>query len=188
MVDGGEVTDALAPIPVGVRYDPSESQPLDEWSVAVYDELKSWASNHFGRWEFWEPGYLVLTLDTFEGVKIEPVVIDTYEGKLTITFGYWEAHLPGDGIYDDTDSHRAAVSARDMASRWFRGELATAIYFSALGKWCGSKALDEPVDLKAVADIDWIENFSPARVEIRKAQASQWRHFEISNGELSATR
>lgn len=188
MGTGGEATDALAPVPEGVRYEHSESQPLDEWSIAVYDELKSWASEHQGRWEFWAPGYLVLTIDTSEGVEVEPVVIDTYEGELTINFGYWEAHLPGDGVYDDTDSHRAAISAQDMASKWLRGELATAVYFSAVGKWCGSKALDEPIDLTVVTDIGWIENFAPVRVEIRKAQKSAWRHIQILNGELSATR
>ena len=184
MADNGEDIASPASAPKGVPYLPSENRPLDEWSVAIFEELRDWAFQLQGRWEFWEPDYLVLTIDSFHGAAIEPVVIDTYEGELTITFGYWEAHLPGDGIYDETDSNRAAISAKSLTSQWLHGQVATAIYFSAVGQWCGSKMVDEPVDLEALADIDWIANFAPTRIEIRKAQKSDRRHFQISNGAL----
>jgi hypothetical protein len=184
MTGSGE--DIVSPAaPLGVPYPSSENRPLDEWSVAIYEELRSWAFQLQGRWEFWEPDYLVLTIDSFHGAVVEPVMIDTYQGELTITFGNWEKHLPSDGIYDETDSHRAAVRAKTLAAQWFSGQVATAIYFSAVDKWCGSKLVDEPIDLEAVADISWIEDFAPVRVEIRKAQKSDWRHFLISNGKLT---
>lgn len=171
----------------GVSYEPSSGHPISEWSLAVYGELASWAADHNGRWEFWSPDYLVLTIDHCRGDAIQPVMIDTCEGELTITFGYWECHLPDEGVNDETDSHRAASRAIEMTRAWLSGKTATAIYFSDAGKWCGSKLLVEPVDPQTLTDISWIADFGPATVEIRKARRAEWRRFNLSNGVLEET-
>lgn len=187
MPDKGAKEGALsAPAASGEAYVPSSAQPVTEWSDAVYRELTDWASVLAGRWERWAPEYLVLTIDTHGGSAIEPVVIDTYEGELTVTFGFWETHLPGDGIYDDSDSHRASKAAKTLVSDWLEGRTATAIYFDIEDKWCGSKLLETPQDASLIGDIEWIETFRPVRVEIRKSQKSEWQHFRLGDENLSS--
>ena len=176
-----------SPAAVGVPYTPSPAQPVTEWSEAIYYELKDWPLARTGSWARWDPNYLVLTIDSYDGVPVEPVVIDTYEGELTITFGYWEAHLPSDGIYDETDSQRAVEAAKVLASDWLTGRIATAIFFDADDQWCGSKVLENPDDTSLLADTAWIEDFGPVRVELRKSRSTDWQHFRVANGKLSVS-
>jgi len=182
---GEGAKEGASSVPVsGVPYVPSSAQPVTEWSEAIFRELCDWASAHVGRWERWDPDYLVLTIDTHKGLAVEPVVIDTFEDELTVTFGYWETLLPEDGIHDDTDSRRAAVAARALASDWLEGRIATAVYFAG-DKWCGSRMIEANEDYQSrIADIEWIKNLGPKRVELRWADRSRLTHFTLSNGHL----
>ncbi|CAN5148365.1 hypothetical protein BH10PSE3_BH10PSE3_39820 [soil metagenome] len=172
------------PPPVGVPYVPSSAQPVTEWSAAIFQEFQDWPIAQSGKWEWWNQDYLVLRIESHLGAVSEEVLIDTCDDELTVAFGYWETHLPYDGIYDDTDSSRAANAAKALVGDWLTGETATAIYFSADGKWCGSKHLDNPDDISGLADIAWIESFNPTRVEVRKARKADWRFFDIIDGTL----
>lgn len=160
---------------------------MTEWSEAIYAEFKDWLPARQARWEWWNPDYLVLTIASYSDQPVEPVIIDTYEGELTITFGFWEAHLPDDGQYDDTDSNRAAEAAKALALDWLEGRIATAVYADSNGKWCGSKLLERPDDVSTLADIEWIKDFGPSTVEVRKSLRSDWRKYQITDGRLQST-
>lgn len=178
--------DDLTSVPgaVGLRYVSSPEQPVSEWSDAVYRELRDRVEARTGRWEWWEPGYLVLRIEAHEGSPVEPVVLDTYADELTVTFGFWETQLPDDGSHDEDDSSRASAAARLLVSDWLDGRIATAIYFDADDKWCGSKLVENPEDTAPLSDITWLADFRPARVEVRKSKRVEWRHFHLKNGKL----
>lgn len=181
------MSETATPPPVGVPYVPSPAQPVTEWSAAIYQEFQDWPTTQPGSWDWWNQDYLVLRIGSYLGAAIEEVVIDTYDNELTVTFGYWETHLPADGVHDDTDSSRAANAAKELVGDWLAGKIATAIYFSAEDKWCGSILLASSDDLAALLDIVWIESFKPTRVEVRKAQKADWRRFNIVDGQLQNT-
>lgn len=160
---------------------------MTEWSAAIYAEFKDWPLAENEIWERWEPDYLVLKISSHLGTPVEPVWIDTCEDELTVNFGFWEIHLPDDGIYDDTDSTRAANAAKTLALDWLNGRIATAVYSGNNGKWCGSKLLDDPDDISTLADIEWIKHSGPTEVEIRKSLRSDWRKYQIIDGRLQRT-
>ncbi|MGX1587437.1 hypothetical protein [Brevundimonas diminuta] len=172
--------------PIGLPYTPSPDQPVTEWSEAIYAELKDWPPAANGIWERWEPDYLVLKISSHLGTPVEPIWIDTCEDELTVNFGYWEIHLPDDGIYEDTDSTRAAEAAKILALDWLDGRISTAVYSDRNGKWCGSKLLEQPDDFSILADIEWIKDFGPTEIEVRKSLRSDWRKYQIIDGRLQS--
>ena len=178
------MSETAAPPTVGAPYVPSPAQPVTEWTAAIYKEFQDWPIAQSGHWEWWNQDYLVLRIGSHLGMPIEEVLIDTCDDELSVTFGYWETHLPDDGVSDDSDSFRAANAAKDLISDWLAGKTATAIYFSAADKWCGSKFLENPDDRTALADIASIRSFNPTRVEVRRARKADWRFFDIIDGHL----
>jgi hypothetical protein len=178
------VSETAAPPPNGIPYIPSPAQPVTEWSEAIYEEFRNWPMARLGDWEWWNQDYLVLKIRSHLGSPVEEVFVDTCDGELTVTFGYWETHLPDDGIHDDTDSYRAANAAKELIGDWLAGRIATAIYFDANDKWCGSKLLEITDDGSSLADIASIKSFNPIRVEVRRAQKADWRFFDIIDGNL----
>ncbi|TCS03875.1 hypothetical protein [Caulobacter sp. BK020] len=181
------MSETATPPIAGVAYVPSSAQPVTEWSAVIYKEFQHWPAARSGHWEWWNQDYLVLRIGSHLGDAVEEVLIDTCDDELTVTFGYWETHLPDDGLSDDTDSFRAANVAKELIVDWLAGKTATAIYFSAADKWCGSKYLENPHDLSGLADIAWIESFNPTRVEVRRARKADWRFFDIIDGNLQDT-
>ena len=178
------MSETATPPAVGAPYVPSPAQPVTEWTAAIYQEFQDWPIAQSGYWEWWNQDYLVLRIGSHLGMPIEEVMIDTCDDELSVTFGYWETHLPDDGVSDDTDSFRAANAAKDLISDWLAGKTATAIYFSAADKWCGSRFLENPDDRTGPADIASIRSFNPTRVEVRKARRADWRFFDIIDGHL----
>ena len=178
------MSETATPPAVGAPYVPSPAQPVTEWTAAIYQEFQNWPIAQSGHWEWWNQDYLVLRIGLHLGMPIEEVLIDTCDDELSVTFGYWETHLPDDGVSDDTDSFRAANAAKDLIGDWLAGKAATAIYFSAADKWCGSKFLENPDDRTALADIASIRSFNPTRVEVRRVRKADWRFFNIIDGHL----
>lgn len=170
--------------PKGTIYRPDVDQ-VDDWSKAIYQRLVDWPAARNGKWERWEPGYLVLTITSDQGGDIEPVVLDTYEDELTITFGYWETHAPSHVPSEMSDDEAAAEEAKKFVDGWIGGQLFTAIYFDAAGKWCGSITVepDEIADRVRWGE-EWIRNFQPARVELRRPRRADWRYFVVSGSEI----
>jgi hypothetical protein len=147
------------------------------WSLEAYAAFESWAKARNGIWERWDPDYLVLTIDSANGLPAEAVIIDTFDDELTITFGYWESHLDG------TDE-AAVREAKEYAEKWLSGEWSTAVYKKADGSWCGSKLIEGKDTPDWLADIEWIKYFEPSHVEIRRARRSEWLKFAIVGGVL----
>ena len=181
--DGGSTSTSAAG---GCPYNPATSPSVTEWSAAVFGELHDWAARYAGRWERWDPEYLVLTIDAVDGKAIEPIVIDTCEEELTLGFGYWECDFPDDMIRNDDDSRRASKAAMTLAEAWLEDHVATAIYFDEHDKWCGSRLIETRNDIARLADIAWINFLRPSRVEIRKRDRSAWQSFPLVDSDLIA--
>ena len=167
--------------PIGTPFSPTSSEEVDEWSLQVFELLASWPIANAGEWKRWEPGYLVLEISEEGDAPIEPIVIDTADEELTVTFGYWEAHLPTDY---DADARQAVEEAKGLVTQWLRGEIRTAVFTDASGNWCGSR-LVEGDDLLPQLDPEWIRDFNPTNVEVRTPARTNWRQFAINGDALA---
>lgn len=170
--------------PHGIPYVPG-STPVDEWSLAIHGALRDWPVAKGAKWERWEPGYLVLTISGEADDPFDPIVLDTYDDELTVTFGYWETHLPLNVDAGASESDTAAREAKELVEDWLAGRTLTAIYFGAEDKWCGSITVD-PSDLpeRLLYGAAWIKDFGPTRIELRTPRKRDWRHFVVRDGEV----
>jgi hypothetical protein len=170
----------------GTPYSP-ESDQVDEWSRAIYGNLRSWAASRQGKWERWEPGYLLLTITSDGQAEVDPILLYTADEELTVTFGYWETHLPAGGSSGDDDDEIAADEARGIVEDWLFGRMLTAIYFDKDGQWCGSLSA-EPSDLPDRLQVgrEWIAYSQPSRIEVRSPRQRDWRHFDIDGSRIVA--
>jgi hypothetical protein len=164
--------------PEGVPFPSPTAGPVSDWSLTVYESLKDWAGRRGGSWARWEPGYLVLTIDKHNGEQVEPAVIHTSGDALTVTFGYW------DDESREVDDAAALSEIRQWAENWIEGVWSTAVYTQEDGRWCGSRCIVEPGIPERIADVEWISNFNPTHVEIRRARKSEWRRYAIVDGAL----
>jgi hypothetical protein len=168
----------------GIPYSP-ETRQVDEWSRAIYENLRDWAESLQGKWERWEPGYLLLTLTSDGEAEVDPILLYTADEELTVTFGYWETHLPEGGSSAEDDDEIAADEARGIVEDWLAGRMLTAIYFDKDGQWCGSLSA-EPGDLpnRLQGGREWIANSQPSRIEVRSPRQRDWRHFDIDGSQI----
>jgi len=156
---------------------------IDDWSLAILEALLKWSVAKDGRWTREEPGYLLLEIRKFHGKDIDPILIDTADEELTVSFGYWEAHLPM--TLGKEDAEATADEAKRLVERWLSAEIATAVYSDANGKWRGS-ILIEGGDLQArLRDgAKWIENLAPTHVEVRYSCLERTRRFAIDGEQI----
>ncbi|MFN3511434.1 MAG: hypothetical protein ACK41C_00165 [Phenylobacterium sp.] len=169
----------------GVPYRP-DIHEVSEWSRAIYDHLRDWAASREGKWERWEPGYLLMTITSDNGTEVEPIQIYTADEELTVTFGFWETHLPAPGWSGEDDDKIASAEARDLVEDWLSGRMFTAIYFNGGGQWCGSLSVEADQDLsdRLRYGRDWMRSFKPARIEVRRPRKAEWRHFDLKGGDI----
>lgn len=146
------------------------------WSRAVHAELLPWSRELAGRWANWPPGYLVLTIDRLRGAAVEPVVIDTADQIVTVTFGCMELHLD-----EHADSAAAAAAAaRIQADDWLRGALRTAVFSGSDGNWCGTTLLDDGELAPQIENAaQRMREHSPVRVEVRCSARRDWQTFVV---------
>jgi hypothetical protein len=118
------------------------------------------------------------------GKEIEPVVLHTWDEELTVELRHWDTHFP-DWNSDLTDDHaQIAAQTVSVADDWLDGRFALAVYFAG-DKWCGSRTIEAEEDFHSrMADIEWIRDFGPTRVELRWADKSRLKHFTFSDGQL----
>ena len=149
---------------------------VDAWSRAVHAELLAWAGELSGRWGQWPPGYLVLRIDRLQRAEIEPVLIDTADRIVTVTFGCMELHLDEHG----DNAAAAAAAARVHAEDWLRGSLRTAVFSGSDGNWCGTTLLDDG-DLapQIEAAAQRMREHRPVRVEVRCSDRRHWQTFVV---------
>ncbi len=117
----------------------------------------------------------MLEIENIEGETVDPILIYTADDEITVTFGYWETHLPV-GQADAVDTAQQAMA---LVSQWLAGEIRTAVLTDASGKWCGSILLEPGDVIPQLAIIrDWI-TINPTRLEVRSPHRSDWRTYEI---------
>jgi len=172
------------PSPVGTPYTAAAGQPISKWSARIFDELRGWADQRQGQWAWWPEGYLVLTVDRIDGQEIEPLVLHTWGEELTLELRHWDTHFPDWNSPEADDPSQIAVEAVSVAESWLAGRFALAVYFAG-DKWCGSRTVEPDEDrIAMMADIAWIKDFGPERVELRWADKLRLEHFIFSNGQL----
>lgn len=169
--------------PTGVPFTADLADSVDDWSRALFDTLRSWHVAREGRWTRCEPGYLLLEVELVDGADIDPVMIDTADDELTVTFGYWEAHLPEPFGNGEADAPETAEQAKQLVEDWLAGRVRTAVFTNKEDEWCGSK-LVEGDDLLPQLDPDWISSFRPTQVEVRTPYRTAWRRFSIDGNQI----
>lgn len=169
------------PQPVnGIPFVPG-STPVSDWSMGAYKSLQDWSKTYDAKWEWWEPGYLMLTIIGDEHGPIEPVFIDTAEDELTVAFGMWETHLPSYNMATEDELASSVSEAKQLSQDWITERLLSIVFFNAEEKWCGSlTSLPEELDSELLRGAAWIMNFGPKRAEVRAARREQWRFFDIT--------
>lgn len=166
---------------VGVPYD-REAMPVSQWSLDIHDALKDWPTGFSVKWEWWKPGYLVLTITDSAQGPVEPVWIDTSNEELTVSFGMWEAHLPTHEMPVEQELVLAVAEVKRVTEDWFASRLLTVVYFDAAGKWCGSlTSPPDELDVRLADGVSWISDFGPKRAEVRSARRDRWRFFSIGS-------
>ncbi|MBB4096979.1 hypothetical protein [Sphingomonas kyeonggiensis] len=167
--------------PIGIPYDGTAPESIDPWSRLIFDTLSPWPIAQAGTWTRWDPGYLLLQIDTSGDAKIEPIFIDSADSGLTVMFGHWEDTLPHmETSSTDEDAAVAAAQVERLVEQWLGGDLRTAVYYRADGEWCGSIAIeghDAGLQLRhAAAEL---RDFSPVRVELRSPARKDWEEIAI---------
>jgi hypothetical protein len=169
------------PAPTGTPFSAASPGEVDQWSLEVFDLLSQWPTAQEGQWTKWPPGYLVLEISMNDGRPIEPVILYTADEELTVTFGYWEDHLLSDHA---ADARQAVDEAKELVRQWLCGEIRTAVFTDASGKWCGSR-LVEGEDILPQLGPDWVRSFNPTHVELRSPNRSEWRRFSINGDDVT---
>ena len=171
------MTDAIE---TGVAYPSDLAGPVDKWSEAVYAALCEWDVAREGEWTRWEPGYVLLTITHVEGSEVEPIMLDTADEELTVTFGYWETHNPAPCELWDAEADVIAEHAKLLVARWLRGDVRTAVLTDAVGKWCGTTMIEHGElmpQLRAAAL--WLRDFRPEQVEVRTPAKRDWQKYPV---------
>jgi len=126
----------------------------------------------------------VLTIDQSGDQAIEPVVLHTWDEDLTVELRHWDTHFPDWNSKPTDDPAEIATQAVSVADNWLAGRFALAVYF-ADDRWCGSRTIEADEEFyPRMADIEWIKDFGPTRVELRWADKTRLKHFTLSNGQL----
>jgi hypothetical protein len=161
----------------GTPYPSADAGPIDEWSKRIYAALRDWPLAETGEWTRWEPGYVLLTINSAGGEAIEPISLYTADEQLTVTFGYWETHRPA---MWNSEPDVTAAHGKQLVERWLSGELRTAVLVDAAGKWCGSTLMEagdlEP-QLRAAAKR--VRDLHPQVIEVRSPKREDWETYSV---------
>jgi hypothetical protein len=170
--------------PIGVAYKPDSGLSIDDWSMAVFVSFADLPVVAGGEWTRWEPGYLVLEVRYHDGRAIDPIIVDTANEELTVSFGFWETHLPGpDYLTGEYDSEASVLRANGLIEDWLSGHMSTAVYFSSDDKWCGTFAVDSSGLIEELSNgAERVKGFSPTRIELRAPERANWRFFQVLAG------
>lgn len=153
--------------------------PVDEWSMDIYRAMTRQLVVAEGVWTRLEPGCLLLSVERLKGEAIDPIVMDTDDEELTLSFGGWHTHLPEEAV----DALGAVEEAVALINRWISGELKTLIFWKADGTWAGSVTVQRGERVQDVADCEeWLSYSQPTRAELRTPCKADWAHFANDNG------
>ena len=167
----------------GTPFTDSERHYVDQWSLDVYDALKDWSVASPGKWTRWDPGYLLLEIEAVDNEVIDPILLDTADDELTVTFGHWETHLPEPLGTGDADGAETAEQAKKLVGDWLTGQVKTAVLTDKNGKWCGSMLLDSSRPQAELDEfVESVRDFKPTKIEIRGPKPNEWTSLPIHSG------
>ncbi|TFI57327.1 hypothetical protein E2493_15800 [Sphingomonas parva] len=128
----------------GTPFSAHSTDPIDDWSRAVFDACLDWAIAGEGRWFRSDEGWIRLRIDAVRGEPLEPlfaIELDTADHQINLDFGSWCTPISASaGSLRSAAVHSTAV-ARELIESWLRGEVKLASYSDETG-WRGSKIIE----------------------------------------------
>jgi len=160
----------------GTPFDENSTDPIDDWSRAVFEACRDWPLAGSGRWFRVEEGWLRLRIEECDGEPLEPlfaVDVDMPDGEVLLDFGSWCTPIsPPQAVLDDA-ARDVVWKARELVEGWLRGEVKLATYSDETG-WRGSKLIyggDLPAQIEPVP----VAIGEQARVIVKTPRRSEWR-------------
>lgn len=166
----------------GTPYGENCTDPIDDWSRAVFEACRDWPLARSGRWFRVEEGWLRLRIENVEGEPLEPIFaidVDAVDGQILVDCGSWGSPItpPCGSLGEAAES--ALTQARALIEGWLRGEIKLATYYDHTG-WCGSKLI-EGGELPAAIEPVPVEIGTQARVIVKTWRRSDWQSWRYSD-------
>lgn len=162
----------------GTPFGESSTDPIDDWSRAMFDACRDWPLARSGRWFRSEEGWIRLRIEQVDGEPLEPlfaIELDTFDGQINLDFGSWCTPISPSGGSFGQAAQQAAVRARELVEGWLRGAVKLASYSDETG-WRGSKIIHGG-ELPAAIDPVPVEIGQQGRVIVKTARRSDWRSW-----------
>ena len=162
----------------GTPFDENSSEPIDEWSRAVFEACRDWPLARSGRWFRVEEGWLRLRIEDVEGEPLEPLFaidVDTVDEQILVDCGIWASPItpPSDTLREAAEG--ALTKARELIEAWLCGETRIAIYYDETG-WRGSKFIDGGELPSAIEPVP-VEIGKHAQVTVKTWRRRDWRSW-----------
>lgn len=162
----------------GTPFGEGSSDPVDDWSRAVFEACRGWPLAASGRWFRFESGCLHLHIEEVDGEPLEPlfaIELDTFDGQINLDFGSWCTPIsPPAGSLVEASATAVAV-ARELIEGWLRGDVRLASYSDETG-WRGSKIIDGE-ELPAAIEPVPVEIGAQGRVIVKTPRRFDWRSW-----------
>lgn len=162
----------------GTPFDENSTDPIDDWSRAVFEACRGCALAEAGRWYRWDEGWIYLRIEEVDGERLEPlfaIELGTHEWQLLLDFGSWATPIsyPGDPL--EQAAQQAVAEARALIESWLRGEVRIASYSDETG-WRCSKTVPG-AELPGAIEQPPREIGAQARVIVKTPRRSEWRSW-----------
>ena len=154
------------------------TDPVDDWSQAVFDACRDWPLAGSGRWSRFEGGWIRLRIEEVDGEPLEPLFaidLDTFDGQINLDFGSWCTPISAPSGSLRQASEIALAGARELVEGWLRGEVQLASYSDDTG-WRGSKIIDGG-ELPATIEPVPVGIGEQGRVVVKTWRRSKWRSW-----------
>ena len=162
----------------GTPFDEGSSDPVDDWSRAVFDACRDWRLAGSGRWFRSQDGWLRLLIEDVDGEPLEPlfaIELDTFDGQVNLDFGSWCTSITPPGGPPGEASANALAEARELIESWLCGEVRLASYSDETG-WRGSKIIHDRALPAAIEPVP-VEIGAQGRVIVKTSRRSGWRSW-----------
>lgn len=166
----------------GTPYGENCTDPIDDWSRAIFEACRDWPLARSGRWFRVEDSWLRLRIEDVEGELLEPIFaidVDAVDGQILVDCGSWGSPItpPGGSLREAAES--ALTQARRLIEGWLSGQLKFATYHDRTG-WRGSKLI-KGGELPAAIEPVPVELGTQARVIVktwRRSDCQAWRYSD----------
>jgi hypothetical protein len=162
----------------GTPFEESSSEPVDDWSRAVFKECRDWPLARSGRWYRVEDGWLRLRIEEVDGEPLEPLFaidMDMVDGEILVDCGSWASPISRPGGPLDQAAGLALAKARHLIEKWLCGEIKVAIYYDETG-WRGHKLI-EGGELPSAIEPVPVEIGNGARVIVKTPRRRDWQSW-----------